>query len=133
MKARPLLALLLLPSLAHADALSARGEGLFVLMLLMLGVTLLVACCFLIAMYSWPRWRGLPYLLGIPLLLLTWARLAAPDYETNHYLTYLLLLALLLNGLVWVREFRPRPVRIGGTIAIAIGGLGMVVAMLLSL
>lgn len=133
MKARLLLALVFLPALAHADALSAYGLGRGLEAILTLGGTLLVGLCFLIAMHSWPQWRGLPYLLGVPLLLLTWARLAAPDYDTNRYLTYLLLLALLLNGLVWVREFRPRPVRIGGTIAIAIGGLGMVVAMLLSL
>lgn len=131
MKQRFLLSLLLLaPSLAYADALSARGAGLFVLMLLMLGGTLLVALCFLIAMYSWPRWRGLPYLLGVPLLVLTWMFLASSDHH-NGYLI-LLLLALLLNGLVWAREFRPRPMRVAGGIALAIGGVGMVMVLLLT-
>jgi len=129
MKARFLFALLLAPSLAHADALSARGMGLALAAILALGVTLLVALCFLIAMYSWPRWRGLPYLLGVPLLLLTWARLAAPDYDTYRYRTYLLLLALLLNGLVWAREFRPRPMRLVGAAAIAISCVGMVMVL----
>lgn len=133
MKVRLLLALVFLPALAHADAVSAYGLARGIDAILTLGVTLLVALCFLVAMRRWPQWRGLPYLLGVPLLLLTLARLAAPDYETNGYLMYPLLLALLLNGLVWVREFRPRPARIGGAIAIAIGGLGIVVGMLLSL
>jgi hypothetical protein len=130
MKARLLLALVLLPSLAHADALSAYGMVKAFEAILALGVTLLVALCFLIAMYSWSRWRGLPYLLGVPLLLLTWARLVAPDYDSYHYLTYLLLLALLLNGLVWVRAFRPLPIRRAGALAILIGSVGLVSTVL---
>lgn len=125
MKSR-LFALLLLPTLAHADALSAYGMGQAFAAILALGVTLLVAVCFLIAMYSWPRWRGLPYLLGVPLLLLTWARLATPDYDNYRYLTPLLLLALLLNGLVWVRAFRPLPIRRAGALAILVGSVGLV-------
>jgi hypothetical protein len=130
MKARLLFALVLLPSLAYADALSAYGMAKAFEAILALGVTLLVALCFLIAMYSWPQWRGLPYLLGVPLLLLTWARLVAPDYDSYHYLTYLLLLALLLNGLVWGRRFRPQPVRIAGALAILIGSVGLVCTFL---
>lgn len=126
MKARLLLALVLLPLLAHADALSAYGMAKAFEAMLALGVTLLVALCFLIAMYSWPRWRGLPYLLGVPLLLLTWARLASPDYDSYRYLTYLLLLSLLLNGLVWVRAFQPLPIRRAGALAIFIGSVGLV-------
>jgi cation transporter-like permease len=79
MKARLLLALVLLPSLAHADALSAYGMAKAFEAMLAIGVTLLVALCFLIAMYSWSRWRGLPYLLGVPLLLLTWMYQVASD------------------------------------------------------
>jgi hypothetical protein len=126
MKARLLLALVLLPALAYADALSAYGMAKAFEAILTLGVTLLVALCFLIAMYSWPRWRGLPYLLGVPLLLLTWARLATPDYDTYRYLTPLLLLALLLNGLVWVRAFRPLPIRRAGALAILLASVGLV-------
>jgi hypothetical protein len=130
MKAHLLLALVLLPLLAHADALSAYGMAKAFEAMLALGVTLLVALCFLIVMYSWPRWRGLPYLLGVPLLLLTWARLAAPDYDTYRYLTPLLLLALLLNGLVWVRAFRPLMIRRAGALAILIGSVGLVSTVL---
>jgi hypothetical protein len=126
MKARLLLALVLLPSLAHADALSAYGMGKALEAILALGGTLLGALCFLLAMYSWPRWRGLPYLLGVPLLLLTWARLAAPNYDNYRYLTWLLLLALLLNGLVWVRAFRPLLLRRAGALAILMGSVGLV-------
>ena len=126
MKARLLLALVLLPALAHADALSAYGMAQAFAAMLTLGVTLLVALCFLIAMYSWPRWRGLPYLLGVPLLLLTWARLSTPDYDNYRYLTPLLLLALLLNGLAWVRAFRPLPIRRAGALAILLASVGLV-------
>jgi hypothetical protein len=94
--------------------------------MLMLGVTLLVTIGFLIAMYSWPRWRGLPYLVGVPLLVLTWVRLASAD--PDGYLTPLLL-ALLLNGLVWGRTFRPLPIRLAGALAILIGSVGLVSAV----
>jgi len=125
MKKRCLLSLLLLsPFLAHADALSALGEAQFYFMLVMLGVAMLVAICFLIVMYSWPRWRGLPYLLGVPLLVLTWMRLASSDQD--GYLMPLLLLALILNGLVWVRAFRPLPVRRVGALAILFASVGLV-------
>jgi hypothetical protein len=127
MKARLLLALVLLPSLAHADALSAYGAGLAFLAMLMLGVTLLVTIGLLIAMYSWPRWRGLPYLVGVPLLVLTWVRLASSDHD--GYLAPLLLLALLLNGLAWARTFRPLPIRLAGALAILIGSVGLVSAI----
>jgi hypothetical protein len=126
MKVRLLLALLLLPALAYADALSAYGMGQAVAAILALGATLLVALCFLVAMYSWPRWRGLPYLLGAPLLLLAWARLSTPNYDNYRYLTPLLLLALLLNGLVWVRPFRPLPTRRAGAVAILLASAGLV-------
>lgn len=43
----------------------------------------------------------------------------------------LLLLALLLNGLVWVRRFRPMPVRIAGVLAIAIATSVAMVAVVL--
>ena len=127
MKARLLLALVLLPALAHADALSAYGMAKAFEAMLALGVTLLVALCFLIAMYSWPRWRGLPYLLGVPLLLLAWVRLASADHD--GYLTLLLLLALLLNGLVWGRAFRPLLIRLAGALAILIGSVGLISAV----
>jgi hypothetical protein len=123
MKQRLLVGLLLIPSLAHADALSAYGAVRAFYALLMLGATLLGTISFLIAIYKWPQWRGLPYLLGVPLLGLTWARLVS-SYHHGH-LT-LLLLALLLNGLVWVRAFRPLPVRVAGALAILIGSVGIV-------
>jgi hypothetical protein len=128
MKQRYLLPLLLLaPFLAHADALSALGEAQFYFALVMLGVAILVISGFLIVLYSWPRWAGAPYVVGIPLLLLTWV------YFNNAYpgreFTLSLVLALLLNGLVWVREFRPRPVRIAGGVAIA-GSVAMLAVVL---
>jgi hypothetical protein len=124
MKQRYLLPLLLLvPFLAHADALSARGEGLFIFALLMLGVTILVVIGFLIVIYSWPRWSGVPYALGLPLLLLTLVRLQV-EYP-SEVLNLVWLLALLPNGLVWAREFRPKPMRVAGRVAIAIGSAGM--------
>ena len=127
MKARLLLALVLLPSLAHADALSAYGIGSAFFALLMLVVTLLVAICFLIVIYSWPRWSGVPYVLGVPLLVLTWVRLQAT--YPGQVLNALLLLALLLNGLVWVQAFRPRPIRLAGALAILTGSIGIVGAI----
>ena len=127
MKVRLLFALVLLPALAHADALSAYGMGQAFAAILALGVTLLVAPCFLIAMYSWPQWRGLPYLLGVPLLLLIWMYRAASDPD-NFLLP--LLLALLFNGLVWVRAFRPLPMRRAGAAAILIGSVGLVSTIL---
>jgi hypothetical protein len=118
MKQRYLLPLLLLtPVLAHADALSALGEAQFYFALIMLGVTILVIIGFLIVIYSWPRWAGVPYILGIPLLLLTWVRFTAA--YPGKGLNLALLFALFLNGLVWVRQFRPQPVRIAGKLAIA--------------
>ncbi|GAB3635163.1 hypothetical protein GCM10027422_07530 [Hymenobacter arcticus] len=124
MKAHLLLALVLLPSLAHADALSAYGAGLAFFALLMLGVTLLVVIGFLFVIYNWPRWSGVPYVLGVPLLVLTWVRLQA-DYP-GQVLNSLWLLVLLLNGLVWVQAFRPRPIRLLGTLAILTGSIGIV-------
>lgn len=127
MKARLLLALVLLPALAHADALSAAGMGKAVEVILALGVTMLVALCFLIAMYSWSRWRGLPYLLGVPLLILIWMYRAASNPD-NFLIP--LLLALLLNGLVWVRAFRPLPIRRAGALAILLASVGLVSTVL---
>lgn len=127
MKQRFLWSLLLLaPALAHADALSAYGAGLALVAMLTLAVTLLVVIGFLIAMYSWPRWWGLPYLLGVPLLLLIWMYRAASSPD-NFLIP--LLLALLLNGLVWVRAFRPLPIRLAGALAILIGSVGVLSAV----
>ena len=64
--------------------------------------------------------------MGVPLLVLTWVRLASSDH--HGYITQMLLLALLLNGLVWVRAFRPRPIRLAGALAILIGSVGIVSA-----
>lgn len=115
---------MLLPSLAHADALSAYGAGLAFFAMLMLGVTVLVVISFLIVLYSWPRWSGLLYVLRVPLLLLLmWARLLA-DYPGQ--VLNLLSLLVLLNGLAWVQTFRPRPIRLAGTLAILIGGIGII-------
>jgi hypothetical protein len=131
MKKSYLLSLLLLsPFLAHADALRALGEAQFYFMLIMLGVTILVVIGFLIVIYSWPQWSGVPYVLGLPLFIIAWVRLAA-DYP-GVGINLLLLLALLLNGLVWVRRFRPMPVRVVGVLVLLVGSVGIVSAILLN-
>ena len=130
MKKSYLLSLLLLsPFLAHADALKALGEAQAFFALLMLGIIILVIIGFLIVIYSWPHWAGVPYVVGLPLALIAWARLAADSPGIG--INMLLLLALLLNGLVWVRRFRPMPVRIAGVLAIAIATSVSMVAVVL--
>lgn len=133
MKKRYLLSLLLLsPFLAHADALKALGEAQAFFALLILGIIILVIIGFLIviySIYSWPHWAGVPYVVGLPLALIAYVRLAVDSPGVG--INMLLLLALLLNGLVWVRRFRPMPVRIAGVLAIAIATSVAMVAVVL--
>jgi hypothetical protein len=131
MKKSYLLSLLLLsPFLAHADALKALGEAQAFIALLILGLISLVVIGFLFVIYKWPQGAGVPYVVGVPLFIITWVRLAA-DYP-GVGLNMLLLLALLLNGLVWVRRFRPMPVRIAGVLALLVGSIGLVSTILLN-
>lgn len=78
MKKRYVLSLLLLsPFLAHADALKALGEAQAFFALLILGIIILVIIGFLIVIYRWPHWAGAPYVVGLPLALLSCVRLVA--------------------------------------------------------